>query len=43
MDIFTGTRSPAVTMFLRSRNNSADRARLVVLPLGGVPLVLSGW
>lgn len=43
MDIFTGTRSPATTLFLRSRSNPGDKARVVVLPLGGVPLVLSGW
>lgn len=42
-DIYTGDRYDAATLFLQSKSNPGDRARVVVLPLGGVPLVLSGW
>lgn len=43
MENFSFDRHPSTTLFLRSKKNPGDRARIVVLPLGGVPLVLSGW
>ncbi len=35
--------SGGLTIYLREKDNPSNEARLVLLPLRGVPMVLSGW
>lgn len=42
MDMF-GARFPALTLYLQSTRNPSERARVVIMTLGGQSVVLNGW
>lgn len=42
MDMF-GNRFPALTLYLQSTRNTSEKARVVIMTLGGQSVVLNGW